>query len=113
MAGNSNIASRSISATLVASTVDLVVLTDGGFGVQVENVSGTAPIYFSVSHPGGSCTVPSVAASTGSQNFFCAAAVAGAQTNVRHPGQFGSVVQLISTGTPSYTVSVTGSRVSG
>ena len=111
MAGNSNQASRSVSATLQASTVDLVWLTDPGFAVAVQNDSGSAAIYWTVSHPGGPCPVPSVAASTGTVNTFCSAASPGAVTTVRHAGQFGSIVQLISSGTPSYTVAVTGNQV--
>ena len=111
MAGNSNQASRSVSATLAASTVDLVWLTAPGFGVQVTNDSGSADIYFTVDAPGGPCPAPSVAASTGAQNQFCAASAAGATTVVRSPAQFGSIVQLISSGTPSYTVSVVGNQV--
>ena len=111
MAGNSNQGSRSVSATLQASTVDLVWLTDPGFGVSVENISGSSPIYWTVDHPGGPCTAPSVAASTGTQNVFCSAASPGAVTTVRHAGQFGSIVQLISSGTPSYTVAGTGNQV--
>ena len=111
MAGNSNQGQRSVSATLQASTVDLVWLTDPGFGVQVTNDTGSADIYFTVSHPGGPCPVPTVAASTGAQNVFCAASAAGITTVVRHSAQFGSIVQLISSGTPAYTVSVVGNQV--
>ena len=113
MAGNSNQGSRSVSATLQASTVDLVWLTDPGFGVSVENISGSSPIYWTVSRQGGPCPVPSVAASTGTVNTFCTAASPGAVTSVRHAGQFGSIVQLISSGTPSYNVSIVGNQING
>ena len=113
MPGNAIQARRAASATLQASTVDLVYLTEGGFGVQVINdTGGASPIYFTVSAPGGACTAPTVAASTGTVGVFCAAA-AGIPVSVRHSGQFGSIVQLISSGTPSYTVSVVGSQFNG
>jgi hypothetical protein len=112
MAGNSITARRVASATLQASTVDLVYLTEGGFAVTVTNDSGTAPIYWTVDHPGGVCTAPTVAASTGTVGLWCSAASPGAQSTARHSGQFGSIVQLISSGTPSYTVNVSGNQVS-
>ena len=105
--GNQNIAPRVVTASASVNTVDLAVLTDGGFGIEVTNLTGTAPIWFTVSHPGGSCPVPTV----GGENCFCAASVAGATVRVRHSGQYGSVVQLISSGTPQYTVSVVGDRI--
>ena len=111
MSGNSNQAARSVSATLQSSTVDLVWLTDPGFGVSVTNTSGSSDIYFTVDAPGGPCLPPTVAASTGAQNVFCAASAAGVETVVRSPAQFGSIVQLISSGTPAYTVSVVGNQV--
>jgi hypothetical protein len=112
MPGNSISARRTAAATLQASTVDLVYLTEGGFGVQVINDTGASPIYFTVSAPGGACTAPTVAASTGTVGVFCAAA-AGIPVNVRHDGMFGSIVQLISSGTPSYVVSVVGNQING
>jgi hypothetical protein len=107
MAGNSTAGGRVVSNTLTANTVDLVFLSQPGQAVQVENVTGTAPIWFTVSHPGGTAQVPTVG---GTSDCFCAASVAGAVMSVRHDGMYGSVVQLISTGTPTYTVSV-GSRM--
>lgn len=106
MAGAQNIAKRSVNGTLQSNTVDLAVLTDAGFSIRVTNISGTAPIWFTVSEPGGHNTVPAI----GGQNEFCAASVAGNAVNVRHAGQFGSVVQLISSGTPTYTVEVQGNH---
>ena len=86
----------------VAGVVDLVYLTNPGMGVKVTNVSGTAPIWFTVSHPGGDCPIP-VGGGTG---CYSVASVAGTSTTVRHDGQFGTVVQLISSGTPAYAVEV-------
>jgi len=97
---------RVVSATLAANTVDLVFLSSAGQAVSIQNVTGTAPIWFTVSHPGGNGVAPTVGDQSG---VFCAASVAGAEFQVRHDGMYGSVVQLISTGTPTYTVSV-GSR---
>lgn len=108
MAGNAISARLVASATLQASTVDLVYLTEGGHGVQVINNTGaTAPIYFTVGAPGGPNPAPTVAASTGTVGVYCAAA-AGIPVTAVHAGEYGSIVQLISSGTPSYTVSVVG-----
>ena len=102
--GNQNNQPRVINAHLQPNTVDLAVLSAPGQGVAVTNVSGTAPIYFTVDHPGGACTAPMV---DGTYSF-CVASVAGAREVVNHDGQFGSVVQLISAGSVQYTVAVTG-----
>ena len=96
---------RVVTATLSANTVDLVFLSEAGQAVKVVNASGTAPIYFTVSHPGGTATVPTV----NGQNCRVAASVAGAYEVIRHDGMYGSVVQLISAGTPQYSVEI-GSR---
>ena len=110
--GNQIISARVASATASVGVVDLIVLTDAGFGVEITNVSGSAPLWFTVSHPGGPCPVPVVAsASVNASNQYCAGAAAGTRVPVRHAGQFGSVVQLISSGTPEYVVEVTGARV--
>jgi hypothetical protein len=98
---------RVVSGTLSANAVDLVYLSSPGQAINVQNVTGTAPIWFTVSHPGGSGKVPTVG---GSEGVFCAASVAGAEFQVRHDGMYGSVVQLISTATPTYTVSVGSTR---
>jgi hypothetical protein len=98
---------QSYSSALTASTTDLVVLTGGGYGVQVTNVTRTADIWFTVSQRGGPCPVPTVAGNSGE---FCAASVGNVTQNVRADVQFGAVVQLISTGTPTYTVSLLGQQ---
>ena len=107
MAGNNTAGTRVVSNTLSGSTVDLVYLSDPGYGVNVENVSQTANIWFTVSHPGCPCPAPTIGASVGA---FCAGSVGATSINVRHAGQFGSIVQLISSGTPTYTVSVIGNQ---
>jgi len=103
---NSINATRVASGTLSANAVDLVVLTAPHQAIQVTNVTGTAPIWFTVSEPGGACPVPTVGG-----NYFCSSSVAGQVFTVRHDGMYGAVVQLISTGTPTYTVSVSSGRV--
>lgn len=100
---------HTFTSSASVNTVDTVILTDGGFGVTVTNVSGSAPIFFTVSHPGGPCPVPTVNGTNG----YVAASVAGVTVPVRHAAQFGSVVQLISAGTPQYTVAVVGSGLTG
>lgn len=89
-------------------SADVVVLSDPGFSVKVTNVSGSFPLFFTVSNQGGACPVPSVSGSVG--GTFVVPAVAGNSVNVRHSGQFGSVVQVVSTGSPSYMVEVQGNH---
>ena len=109
MAANQNCQPRVITATLSANTVDLAVLTEPGFGVQVSNDNALAPIYFTVGRPGGANPVPTV----NGVSCWCASSVAAQSVvTVRHPAQFGSVVQLISAGTPQYTVTVVGNQAS-
>lgn len=100
---------RVVTATLSASTVDLVYLSAAGQGIKVINQSGSAPIYFTVSRPGGACPVPTV----GGAETYCAASVTGAFDFVRHDGMYGSIVQLISSGTPTYTVEVSSRNLPG
>ena len=103
--GNQIQARRVATGAASVSTVDLVVLTDGGSGVEVTNLTGTAALWFTVSQPGGPCPVPTVGGSSGE---FCVASVAGAHVTVHHAGQFGSVVQLIASGSTTYSVAITG-----
>lgn len=84
---------------------DLCVLTAGGMSIKVTNIAGTAPIFFTVSHQGGACPLPNTA---GSASTYVVAGAANASTNVRHSGQFGSIVQVTSTGVTSYMVEVQG-----
>ena len=105
MSANSIQAKRTATATIAASTVDLIVLTDPGEAVRVINVSGAAPIYFTVSVPGGPCPVPAI----NGVNTFVAAGSPGETVSIRHDGMYGSVIQLISASVGQYTVSV-GSR---
>lgn len=105
---NSTSAAQVATQTLSANAVDLVLLTTPASSIIVTNETGTAPIYFTVSEPGGPCPIPTV----GGVNCYAVASVAGAQTAVRHYGRYGSVVQLISTGTPTYSVVVGSPKVS-
>jgi len=95
--------SRVVTSTLSSSTVDFVFLKAPGQSVKVTNQTGTAPIFYTVSHPGGTATVPTV----NGANCYSVASVAGTSGFVRHDGMYGSIVQLISAGTPQYTVEVT------
>ena len=94
-------------ASAASVGADLVVLTAGGFSVKVTNISGSAPLFWTVSHQGGSCPVPTT---SGGPGVYVTAGAAGSSTNARHSGQFGSVVQVVSTGTTSYTVEVQGNH---
>lgn len=90
------------TSTLTASTVDTVVLTAPAFNYQVVNVTGAAPIFFTVDVVGGRNPQPAV----NGPNCYCAASVVGATVPVRVNGSGGVVVNLISAGTPAYTVEV-------
>ena len=92
---------NAVNETLTASTVDTVILSKPSRGVTVVNVSGSAIIYFTVSHPGGSNPQPTI----GGANCYVLPATVGS-LDVTHDGQFGSVVNLISSGTPAYSVSI-------
>ncbi len=101
---------RAVSVTTDAhGGVDLIVLTEPGFGVAVTNVSGTVPLWFTVSEPGGPCIVPTVGGTTGE---WCSASVAGNTVEVRHQAQFGTVVQVIAASVScQYQVAVLGARI--
>lgn len=96
---------RVLTETLTANTADLCLMNAPGEAVIVTNISGTAPLYFTVDKPGGPCPVPTV----NGQNTFSVGANAGTRVSVRHDGMYGSVVQLISAASVQYTIEV-GSR---
>lgn len=102
-----NVGTRSVSAQLTPNVADLVSLTDPGAGVSITNDTGGSLIWFTVSHPGGPCPVPTLSG----VNSSCAASIPGSTVNLRHPGKAGSIVQLISSGAPTYTVTVTGNQI--
>ena len=95
---------RVLTETLTANTADLCYMTDPGEAIIVSNISGQAPIYFTVDKPGGACPLPTV----NGQNCF-AVASAGTRVSVRHDGMYGSIVQIISSASVQYTIEV-GSR---
>ena len=95
---------RVLTATLTANSPDLALMSQRGEAIIVTNNTGGAPIYFTVSYPGGTCPVPTV----NGQNCF-AVSTAGQRVSVRHNGMYGSVVQLISAASVQYTIEV-GSR---
>ena len=97
-------AARVITNTLTANSVDLNLMTAAGESIIVTNISGQAPIYFTLDKPGGACPAPTV----NGQNCF-AVANGGTRSSVRHDGMYGSVVQLISAASVQYTIEV-GSR---
>ena len=102
MAGNTSSGQMVITNTLVANNADFCFLTGPGFSVKVTNITGNAPIYFTVDKPGGPCQTPTV----GGPNCYAVASVAGANTNARQDFLYGGIIQLISTGTPTYMVEV-------
>lgn len=93
-------------ATSASVGADLVILDAPCMSIRVTNIAGTAPLWFTVSHPGGPCPVPT----SGGSNNFTVAAAANAFANVRHDGMYGSVVQVVSSGTTSYNVEVQGNH---
>ena len=105
---NSTSATQVVTQTLSANAADLVLLTTPASSVIVRNETGTGMIFFTVSEPGGPCPVPTV----NGVNCYAVASVAGAEVAVRHYGRYGSIVQLISSGTPTYSVSIGSSKVS-
>jgi hypothetical protein len=95
---------RVLTEKLNGSNADLCLMSAAGEAIIVSNISGEAPIYFTVDKPGGPCPVPTVNGST-----CFAVAGTGNRVSVRHDGMYGSVVQLISSASVQYTIEV-GSR---
>jgi hypothetical protein len=93
--------------TLSASVVDTVILTAPGGAIRVTNVSGGAPLYFTVSEPGGPCPIPTI----NGQSCYAVGNSAGDKLDVRHPGLYGSIVQVISSASVQYQVSVQSGKV--
>lgn len=85
---------RIVHATLVAATVDTVTLDRDYSEVEVTNVDGVAPLYFTVD-----AAAPTVAGND-------TEVLPGAIGRLRIPSGSGSptVVRLISAGTPKYSV---------
>lgn len=95
-------------ATAASVGADAVILSGGGSSVKVTNISGSAPLYWTVSNRGGPCPVPTTSGSVG--GVYVTAAAAGSSTNARVAGQYGAVVQVVSTGNPSYMVELQSSN---
>lgn len=95
--GTANIAYHS---TLVASTVDTVTLDKGAEYITVVNRSGAAEIYFTV----GTTVTPPAAPTVGGNDTYVLPA---ATSSVRVASGIGPIeVQVISAGTPTYSVEV-------
>src|ERR1019366_9108435 len=82
-----------------ASVVDLVYLTGAAYAVKVTNLTGTAPIYFTVGSPGGACPAPTL---NGTGDYYLGATAESSLSTRAGDFQFGTIVQLISSGTPQY-----------
>lgn len=81
--------------TLAASTVDAITFSSNPKTVEVCNRDGAAAIYF---------TVNGVDPTVGGDDCFVVAAAAGAALAVDAPTTTATVVKLISSGTPAYSV---------
>lgn len=80
--------------TLSASTVDTVTFTDDVSSVEVINLDGAAAIYYTIDG-----STPTVA---GANTFVLPATISSAVHGT--PGSAATVVKLISSGTPKYSV---------
>lgn len=99
----SGTANTAYHSTLVASTVDTVTLNDGEEYVTLVNRSGSAEIYATV----GTSAVPPATPTVGGNDTYVLPAAIG---SLRVAGQIGpTVVKLISSGTPTYSVEVVAS----
>jgi hypothetical protein len=83
--------------TLVANTVTTVTLDNDYREIEVINVDGASTIYVTVDG-----TVPTV----GGNDTFVLPAAISSRVIVSRDGSNPTVVKLISTGTPSFSVSV-------
>lgn len=102
-------AATAVHATLTASTVDVVTLTDVASGagvakptITVVNRSGTAEIYFTVSVTG---TFPAEPTVGGDNTYVVPAAISSLSVPV-YPGVSGdsAVVKVISSAAAKYSV---------
>jgi hypothetical protein len=88
----------SYNNTLAASTVDTVTISRDAGSVRVYFDSGSTPIFF---------TVDGSAPTVNGANCYRVPASAGASTSVDVTGVAPTVVKLISSGTPTYSVEAT------
>ena len=91
-----------VNATLQANAVDLVFLTGPGYSIRVTNITGSSPIYFTLSQPGGAATPPTVG---GNYSFVVPASIGGT-TTARGDFLYGGIVQLISAASVQYMCEV-------
>jgi len=91
---------KAAHATLGASTVDTVTLTATNGKLTLLNRSGAAEIYFTISIDG---TAPSPPTVLGTDCFVLPAAIGSVEIPVSGEP---TIVKLISTGTPTYSVEV-------
>lgn len=90
------------TTALTANTVDTVILTAPTLhGVTVLNSTGTSDIYFTVCNVGGPDTQPTVA---GTDCYHLPAAIGSLDVEIISLD--GVVVNLISSGTPGYSVEI-------
>lgn len=82
-------------ATLVASTVDTVTLPKDASAIEVCNRSGVAAIHV---------TIGTVNPTVDGDDTFVVPAVAGSARVIPTPGSQPTVVRLISSGAPTYSV---------
>jgi hypothetical protein len=80
---------------LAANTVDVVTMNADWESIQVVNRSGTAEIYF---------TVNGTAATVGGANCYVLPACLGVATPTGINFNAVTVIQLISSGTPTYSI---------
>ena len=109
MAGTAAQGQVVVTGQITANNVDTAILLGGGFSVKVTNLNGAAPIWYTTSTRGGSCPTPVIGGGNNANNF-CAASVAGTSVSSRGPFQYGAIVQLTSTGTPTYQVELQGNH---
>lgn len=90
-----------VQGTLTANTVDTVILTAPCTSINVVNTTGSAAIYFTADLVGGANAQPTV---NGVDCRVLPADVSAVE--VKLIGGNGVVVNLISSGTPSYSVEI-------
>lgn len=92
---------NAVTATLAANTVDTVILTKPTKSITILSDSGSAAIFFTVCLVGG----PDVTPTVNGVNCYTIPATIGS-LNIPIISNGGVVVNLISSGTPQYTVEV-------
>ena len=98
----SGAAARQYSSLINPSLVDMVLIETGCNVISVTNVTGNGELWFTVSEPGGPNPQPNI----NGANTYCAASVAGSTVDVRHDGMYGTIVNLASSASVQYLVSI-------